>query len=81
MFCVCVHVCVCVCVCRVVDKTQSRHMLVERASRSVTELIFQQQSAVKQKFLEQISLVHRHERDVLRQWRKLILHNTHPRCV
>ena len=64
---------------RLVEKAHARQVGINRASSSVTELIFHQQSIVKQRILDQIALSGREERDSLRFWRKLILHNTHPR--
>ena len=66
---------------RLVEKAHARRVAIDRASSSVTELIFHQQSVVKQRILDQIALSGREERDALRFWRKLILHNTHPRYV
>ena len=64
---------------RLVEKMHDRQMTINRASSSVTEKIFVQQCRVKQAFLDEISLAGREERDSLSFWRKLILHNTHPR--
>lgn len=66
---------------RLVEKAHARQVGINRASSSVTELIFRQQSIVKQRILDQIALSGREERDSLRFWRKLILHNTHPRLA
>ena len=64
---------------RLVEKAHLRQVSINRASSNVTEQIFEQQSMVKQRILDQISLSGREERDALGFWRKLILHNTHSR--
>ena len=64
---------------RLVEKARSRQQAVDDASNSVTSHIFHLQSELRKRFLEQISKASMHERDNLRQWRRVIQLNTHPR--
>ena len=67
--------------CRLVEKARHRQLTIDRASASMTQHIFEQQSQLRLSFLEQISQAGMHERDTLRQWRRMIVINTHPRCL
>ena len=66
---------------RLVEKARLRQQAVDRASGSVSTHIFSLQSILRKNFLDQISKASMHERDNLRQWRRVIQLNTHPRYV
>ena len=64
---------------RLVEKARERQLVVDRQSESVSTEIFDLQSKLRKSFLEQMSKASMHERDNLRQWRRVILLNTHSR--
>lgn len=64
---------------RLVNKAHLGQQAVDRSSALVTADIFKVQSFLTKRFLEQISKASMHERDNLRQWRRVIQLNTHPR--
>lgn len=66
---------------RLVNKAHLGQQAVDRSSASVTADIFKFQSFLTKRFLEQISKASMHERDNLRQWRRVIQLNTHPRYI
>ena len=66
---------------RLVDKANHRQQAIDRATSNVTQQIFEQQSTLKRNFLESIAAAGKEERDSLRNWRKVILLNTHQRSV
>ena len=66
---------------RLVEKARLRQQAVDRASGSVSTHIFSLQSILRKNFLDQISKASMHERDNLRQWRRVIQLNTHPRYI
>ena len=87
--CVCVFVCVCVCVCvcvtlslsfsRLVDRALNRDRAINNSSAQLTSRIFDRQTALKKIFLDQIEAAGKQEMNVLRQWRRVIMENTHSR--
>ena len=64
---------------RLVDKTKTRELAVTRASAQVTDRVFVRQRELKKSLIEQIEIAGMHEKDTLRQWKKIIMANTHPR--
>lgn len=66
---------------RLVEKARERQQVVDRSSESVSSHIFSLQSQLRRRFLEQMSKASVTERDNLRQWRRVILLNTHPRYI
>ena len=54
---------------------------MDRSSEVVSSLIFEWQGRLRRGFLDQISKASMHERDNLRQWRRVLQLNTHHRCV
>ena len=61
------------------EKARERQQVVDRSSESVSTHIFGLQSQLRKSFLEQMSKASVTERDNLRQWRRVILLNTHLR--
>ncbi|CAI8030834.1 Lysosomal-trafficking regulator [Geodia barretti] len=66
---------------KLVEKARERQQVVDRSSESVSTHIFGLQSQLRKSFLEQMSKASVTERDNLRQWRRVILLNTHLRAL
>ena len=64
---------------RLVEKARERQQSVDKSSESVCARVFELQGRLRRSFLDQISKASMHERDNLRQWRRVIQLNTHPR--
>ena len=66
---------------RLVERARFRQQEVDRSSNYMTTSIFDCQGELRKRFLGQVSAASMQERDNLRQWRRIIQLNTHPRSV
>jgi hypothetical protein len=66
---------------KLLEKTKQREQIVNRASAQVTDRVFVRQRGLKKNLIEQIEMAGVEEKNTLRQWKKIIIANTHPRAI
>ena len=66
---------------RLMEKARHRDQAVKRASGQVTDRVTVRQDELRKSLLDQINSSSMEEKDVLREWRRIIHSNTHPRYM
>ena len=69
------------CLYRLVDKFTAKLRAVSEASDAVTKTVLQRQYELRKDFLDQVSSANYCEYENMRQWRKVVVMNTHPRAL
>lgn len=66
---------------KLVEKVKHREQAINSASAQVTDRVKNRQNELRKSLLDMIEVAGMQEKDTLRQWRKIILTNTHPRAL